>query len=142
MAAQQNYIPKILVVDDEMRIREGCRDVLSQEGFEVASADSGDKGLEMIAREHYDIILLDLMMPEKSGLDVLPQVKASHPDTVVIVITGYATVEHSIEAMKSGAFDFIPKPFSPEQLKMVVFKASSTPGHSRTLPRKSPACAD
>ncbi|MCG6911792.1 MAG: response regulator [Deltaproteobacteria bacterium] len=121
--AQQRYTPKILVVDDEKRIREGCRDVLSQEGFHVASAESGRKGLDMIAREHFDIILLDLMMPEISGLDVLPKVKVSHPDTVVIVITGYATIEHSIEAMKSGAFDFIPKPFSPEQLKVVVAKA-------------------
>jgi two-component system phosphate regulon sensor histidine kinase PhoR len=126
----QHYTPKILVVDDEMRIREGCRDVLSKEGFEVASADGGKKGLDMIAREHYDIILLDLMMPELSGLEVLPEVKASHPDTVVIVITGYATIEHSIEAMKSGAFDFIPKPFSPEQLKVVVSKAIE---HTRAL---------
>jgi len=126
----QQYIPKILVVDDEMRIREGCRDVLTQEGFEVASAESGKKGLDMIAREHFDIILLDLMMPEISGLEVLPEVKASHPDTVVIVITGYATIEHSIEAMKSGAFDFIPKPFSPEQLKVVVSKAID---HTRAL---------
>jgi len=126
----QHYTPKILVVDDEMRIREGCRDVLSQQGFEVASADSGKKGLDMIAREHFDIILLDLMMPEISGLEVLPEVKASHPDTVVIVITGYATIEHSIEAMKSGAFDFIPKPFSPEQLKVVVSKAIE---HTRAL---------
>ncbi len=130
MAAQQNYTPKILVVDDEMRIREGCRDVLTQEGFEVASADSGKKGLDMIAREHFDIVLLDLMMPEISGLEVLPEVKSSHPDTVVIVITGYATIEHSIEAMKLGAFDFIPKPFSPEQLKVVVSKAIE---HTRAL---------
>ena len=126
----QRYTPKILVVDDEMRIREGCREILTQDGFEVSSAESGEKGLEMIAREHFDIILLDLMMPEISGLDVLPEVKSSHPDTVVIVITGYATVEHSIEAMKSGAFDFIPKPFSPEQLKVVVSKAIE---HTRAL---------
>jgi len=126
----QRYTPKILVVDDEMRIREGCREILTEEGFEVSSAENGEKGLEMIAREHFDIILLDLMMPEISGLDVLPEVKSSHPDTVVIVITGYATVEHSIEAMKAGAFDFIPKPFSPEQLKVVVSKAIE---HTRAL---------
>ncbi|MBW2612740.1 MAG: response regulator [Deltaproteobacteria bacterium] len=122
-SGNQHYTPKILVVDDEMRIREGCQEILNQEGFEVSTADSGKKGLEMIAREHFDIVLLDLMMPEISGLDVLPEVKSSHPDTVVIVITGYATIEHSIEAMKAGAFDFIPKPFSPEQLKVVVSKA-------------------
>ncbi|MBC8394478.1 MAG: response regulator [Deltaproteobacteria bacterium] len=115
--------PKILVVDDEKRIREGCRLVLSEEGYEVALAETGDLGLKMIEEEHFDIILLDLMMPGLSGFDVLSHVKALHPDTVVIVITGYATVEHSIEAMKNGAFDFIPKPYSPAQLRVVVSKA-------------------
>jgi signal transduction histidine kinase/FixJ family two-component response regulator len=115
--------PKILVVDDEKRIREGCRLVLSEEGYEVAVAEAGDLGMKMIGEEHFDIILLDLMMPGLSGFDVLSHVKALHPDTVVIVITGYATVEHSIEAMKNGAFDFIPKPYSPAQLRVVVSKA-------------------
>jgi PAS domain S-box-containing protein len=117
------YIPKILVVDDERRIRESCHTVLTGQGYTVASAESGSQGLEMIGREHFDIILLDLMMPQMSGLDALPDIKADHPDTVVIVITGYSTVEHSIEAMKAGAFDFIPKPFSPKKLKVVVSKA-------------------
>ena len=117
------YIPKILVVDDEKRIRDSCHTVLTGEGYTVACAESGSQGLQMIGREHFDIILLDLMMPQMSGLDVLPDIKADHPDTVVIVITGYSTVEHSIEAMKAGAFDFIPKPFSPKKLKVVVSKA-------------------
>lgn len=115
--------PSILVVDDEERIRDGCQRVLVQDGFEVATADCGAKGLEMIERQHFDIILLDLMMPSISGFDVLAQVKAQHPDSTIIVISGYATVEHSIEAMKRGAFDFIPKPFSPEQLRLMVAKA-------------------
>ncbi|MBF0507590.1 MAG: response regulator [Deltaproteobacteria bacterium] len=114
---------RILVVDDEKRIREGCRKVLTQEGFEVAEAESGTISLEMIEREHFDVVLLDLMMPALSGFDVLTHIKAVHPDTTIIVISGYATVEHSIEAMKKGAFDFIPKPFSPEQLRVVVAKA-------------------
>ncbi|MGA8181558.1 MAG: response regulator, partial [Desulfobacterales bacterium] len=117
------FKPKILVVDDEKVIREGCRDVLSLEGFEVLLAENGEQGLEMIEKVHFDVVLLDLMMPGKSGFDVLSHIKALHPDTSIIVITGYATVEHSIEAMKSGAFDFIPKPFSPDQLRVVVFKA-------------------
>ena len=77
----------------------------------------------MIERRHYDIVLLDLMMPSLSGFDVLAHVKRLHPDTVIIVISGYATVENSIEAMKRGAFDFIPKPFSPEQLRVLTKKA-------------------
>jgi len=118
-----SFKPRILVVDDEKRIRDGCYKVLTQEGFEVARAETGELGIKMIEEAHYDIILLDLMMPGLSGFDVLAQVKALHPDTVIIVITGYATVEYSIEAMKKGAFDFIPKPFSPDQLRVVASKA-------------------
>jgi len=124
------YTPKILVVDDEKRIRDSCCTVLTQENYEVACAESGSTGLRKINEEYFDIILLDLMMPEMSGLDILPKIKENHPDTVVIVITGYSTVEHSIEAMKAGAFDFIPKPFPPKKLKVVVSKAIE---HMRAL---------
>jgi len=117
------FKPKILVVDDEKGIREGCREVLTLESFEVVLAENGELGLRMIEEEHFDVVLLDLMMPGISGFDVLSHIKALHPDTSIIVITGYATVEHSIEAMKNGAFDFIPKPFSPAQLRVVVSKA-------------------
>jgi PAS domain S-box-containing protein len=117
------FKPKILVVDDEKVIREGCHEVLTLEGFEVVLAKNGELGLNMIEKAHFDVILLDLMMPGLSGFDVLSHVKALHPDTSIIVITGYATIENSIEAMKKGAFDFIPKPFSPDQLRVVVSKA-------------------
>lgn len=127
---KDSFKPKILVVDDEKVIREGCYEVLTQEGYEVILAERGNHGLKMIEKEHFDIILLDLMMPGLSGFDVLSHVKALHPDTSVIVITGYATVENSIEAMKKGAFDFIPKPFSPDQLRVVVSKAIE---YTRTL---------
>ncbi len=123
ISEEKKYHEKILIVDDEKRIREGCSTILKQEGYAVACAKDGEQGLNMIANEHFDIILVDLMMPVLSGFDVLTQVKTHHPDTVVIVITGYATIEHSIEAMKKGAFDFIPKPFSPDQLRVVVSKA-------------------
>jgi two-component system, OmpR family, phosphate regulon sensor histidine kinase PhoR len=115
--------PRILIVDDEVRIRDACRAVLEEEGFEVALASDGEQCLAKIKERHFDIILADLMMPVLSGFDVLSQVRERHPDTVVIVITGYATVEHSIEAMKKGAFDFIPKPFTPDQLRGVVSKS-------------------
>jgi PAS domain S-box-containing protein len=97
--------------------------VLEEMGFEVALASDGGQGLEKIKERHFDIILVDLMMPVLSGFELLSQVREHHPDTVVIVITGYATVEHSIEAMKKGAFDFIPKPFTPDQLRAVVIKS-------------------
>lgn len=116
-------VPRILVIDDEERIRDACTMVLEEEGYELATADNGELGLKMIQEQHFDVILLDLMMPHLSGLEVLPQLKEQHPDTAVIVITGYATVEHSIEAMKKGAFDFIPKPFTPDQLRTIVAKS-------------------
>ena len=115
--------PRILVVDDETRIREACRLVLEEMGNDVVLAADGEQGLTLIRERHFDIILVDLMMPVLSGFDVLSEVRAQHPDTVVIVITGYATVEHSVEAMKRGAFDFIPKPFTPDQLRGVVAKS-------------------
>lgn len=115
--------PHILVIDDEQRIRDACRMVLKTMGFTVETASDGPQGLDLVEEKHFDILLLDLMMPNMSGFEVLSRVRDIDPDTVVIVITGYATLEHSIEAMKKGAFDFIPKPFTPDQLRAVVSKS-------------------
>jgi len=119
----QTYQPTILVIDDEKRIREGCYKILIKENCLVEMAENGESGLEMLAEKHYDIILTDLMMPGIGGMEVLAKVREQHPDSVSIVITGFATLEHSIEAMKKGAFDFIPKPFTPDHLRVVVSKA-------------------
>jgi len=117
------YGVKILVVDDEKRIRDACSTMLCNEGLEVAVAETGYDGLKKIEAEHFDVILLDLMLPGMRGLDFLTYVKGKHPDTLVIVITGYATLEHAVEAMKKGAYDFISKPFSPQDLRGVIGKA-------------------
>lgn len=117
------FKPRVLVVDDEERIQEACRRMLSDEGCEVEVAQNGAMGLEMIKQTHFDIVLLDLMMPGLTGMEVLSDIKSRHPDTVIIVITGYATLEHSIETMKKGAFDFLSKPFSPGELRTVISKA-------------------
>jgi len=119
----QTYQPTILVIDDEKRIREGCYKILIKENCVVEMAENGESGLKMLAEKHYDIILTDLMMPGIGGMEVLAKVREQHPDSVSIVITGFATLEHSIEAMKKGAFDFIPKPFTPDHLRVVVSKA-------------------
>jgi two-component system phosphate regulon sensor histidine kinase PhoR len=124
------YRTRILVVDDEKRIRDGCQSILSAEGFEVGVAENGYAGLAKIEEQHFDIILLDLMMPGLRGIDLLDHVKGKLPDTLIIVITGYATLEHAVEAMKKGAFDFISKPFSPEDLRAVIRKAIE---YNRTL---------
>lgn len=108
-----SFQPRVLVVDDEARIQAACKRLLTDEGCDVEIAENGIKGLKMIEEKHFDIVLLDLMMPGMSGLDVLTDLKARHPDTVVIVITGYATLEHSVETMKKGAFDFCPSLFPP-----------------------------
>lgn len=121
--SQPAYHTRVLVVDDEKRIRDGCRTILAGAGFDVGLAENGYAGLQKIEEEHFDIILLDLMMPGLRGIDLLEHVKARHPDTLVIVITGYATLEHAVEAMKKGAFDFISKPFSPEDLRAVIARA-------------------
>lgn len=135
-AMETLFTPRVLVIDDEKVIRGGCREVLAQEGYEVLLAESGEQGLKMIEKEHFDIILLDLMMPGLSGFDVLSHVKSLHPDTSIIVITGFATIENSIEAMKNGAFDFIPKPFSPDQLRVVVSKAIEHTGALKDIAKE------
>ncbi len=117
------FKPSVLVVDDEKRIRDVCIKMLTEEGHEADGAETAETGMRMIKNKHFDIVLLDLMMPGLSGLDALAQIRAMHPDTVVIVITGYATLEHSVAAMKKGAFDFISKPFSPGDLRIVITKA-------------------
>ncbi len=115
----------ILVIDDEQIMREGCSRILSKNGWSVVTADAGGRGLEEIQRspDRFDVILLDLMMPGMSGMEVLDRIRAIDSNLLVIVITGYATVESAVEAMKKGAYDFIPKPFTPDQLRLVVKRA-------------------
>jgi FixJ family two-component response regulator len=113
----------ILVVDDEESIREGSKRIISKMGCAVETADRGDTAIEMMAAKRYDIVLLDMKMPGTDGIDVLKHIMAKDESILVIVITGYATVEIAIEAMKTGAYDFIPKPFEPDQLRIVVNRA-------------------
>jgi len=113
----------ILVVDDEKIIRDGCVRVLSKEGWKVETAENGEQGLELIKRGSFNILLLDLMMPGVKGMEVLKKVREDFPHLIVIVITGYATIENAVEAMKNGAYDFIAKPFTPDQLRIVVGRA-------------------
>jgi len=113
----------ILVVDDEKIIRDGCERILLKEGWQVKTASSGAEGLEHLKASPFDLLLLDLKMPGLSGMEMLQQVKELYPEVIVIVITGYATVESAVAAMKAGAYDFISKPFLPDQLRIVVRRA-------------------
>jgi signal transduction histidine kinase/DNA-binding response OmpR family regulator len=113
----------ILVVDDERDIRDGSERILARKGYKVTKASNGEEALRCVEQTPFSIVLLDLKMPGMDGLEVLRLIRESHPDTLIIVITGYATIETAIEAMKRGAYDFMPKPFKPDQLRIVVDRA-------------------
>jgi signal transduction histidine kinase len=110
----------ILVIDDEVGMREGCRRALSPQGFHVDIAEHGVEGLHKLRQRPYDLILLDAMMPGMSGLELLERIRAHDPDTICVMITGYATVDLAAQAMKEGAHDFLPKPFTSDELLAVV----------------------
>jgi DNA-binding NtrC family response regulator len=115
---------KVLVVDDEQKMCEFLELVLSQDGHQVLAATSGEQALDIIkSNPDLDVIVTDLMMPKITGMEVLEEAKRMLPDTPVIMITGYSTVENAVQAMKAGAFDYLPKPFKVDEVKLVVKKA-------------------
>lgn len=111
---------KILVIDDEEVVLDSCTQVLSGPTCKVFTASNGEQGLRLVEELSPDLVFLDLKMPGLSGMEVLERIRAKYPLMVVIVITGYATVGSAVEAMKKGAFDFLPKPFSPEELRLIT----------------------
>ena len=111
---------RILVIDDEEGIREGCRRALEPQGFAVETAATLREGLRKIQEDDFDLVLLDVMMPDGRGIDLLAPIHQKDPDTVCVIITGYATVELAVEAIKRGAYDFISKPFTSDLLLMTV----------------------
>ncbi len=113
-------------MDDEESIRVGAERILARMDFNVFLASRGDEGLEILDREKPAIVLLDMKMSGMGGMEVLAKIREKDPSVLVIVITGFATIEAAIEAMKNGAYDFIPKPFEPDQLRIVVNRACET----------------
>jgi DNA-binding NtrC family response regulator len=114
---------KLLVVDDELVICKSCEKILRRAGHEVVSVTSGRQALEMLERESFDVIFTDLKMVDVGGMEVLQTVRQKYPNTVVVVITGYATIASAVETMRSGAFDYLPKPFTPTELMAVLDRA-------------------
>jgi two-component system sensor histidine kinase/response regulator len=110
----------LLVIDDEEAIRDSCQQVLRKAGYNCHTAIDGIEGLRLVNQIGPDLVLLDLMMPGIDGLEALKQIRRNHENIVCIVITGYATIESAVDAMKRGAFDFLPKPFTPEELRLIV----------------------
>ena len=111
---------RILIVDDEMGIREGCKRALSEELYQVDCAEDGILGFQKVKKNQYDLILVDLMMPGIGGLDLIQKVHDIDPEIIMVVITGHASIDTAVEATKRGAYDYLPKPFSPEALTALV----------------------
>jgi len=113
----------LLVIDDERSVCISCQRILEEEGYAVEYTLSGQEGVRKAAEGRWDAVLLDLKMPDMPGMEALARIRGANPEQPVIIITGYATIQTSIEAIKRGAFDYIPKPFTPEELALSVSKA-------------------
>ncbi|MGD2086916.1 MAG: response regulator [Candidatus Aminicenantes bacterium] len=110
----------VLVIDDEESMRDSCSQVLIKDGHHVETAENGTIGLDKIKTSTPDLVLVDLKMPGISGMEVLEAIKLIDPTIVAIVITGYANLESAINAFKRGAYDFLPKPFTPDELRIII----------------------
>src|ERR1700726_3920662 len=113
----------ILVVDDEIEIREGLEALLTPEGFEVTPADTGEAGLALLEEKPFDLLLLDVSLPDRNGLDLLREIRRRDPDLSVVLITAYGSIDMARAAFKSGAMDYITKPWSNDELLAQVAQA-------------------
>ncbi len=115
---------RILVIDDERTLRESCATVLKMDGFNVTLVGRGEEALETVKRRQFDIILVDLYMSQVSGMEILRATLEHHKETIVVVMTGNPSVSTSIEALRAGAWDYLPKPFSATHLQVLIGRAS------------------
>src|SRR6266576_3644847 len=117
---------RILVADDEHTLRETCANVLRLEGYQVTVCGRGQEALDVLKRTPFDIVLADLFLAQVDGLTLLRTALATHAETLVIVMTGNPSIESSIEALRQGAWDYLPKPFSAEHLQITMGRAAHT----------------
>ncbi|MGD9157360.1 MAG: response regulator [Desulfobacteraceae bacterium] len=113
----------ILIVDDEINVCMGCQRIFDEQGFKSNYALSGMEGLKKAESEDFNLVITDMKMPDISGLEMIKRLKQMKPDVAVVMITGYASVQSAVEAMKYGAVDYIPKPFRPDEILTVVHEA-------------------
>ena len=119
----ESFAGSILVVDDDADIREVLTDRLESLGYRIFAAETAKLGLELLERQNPQLVLLDIEMPDMNGIDMLREIRRSEHDVTVVMITAYGTIERAVEAMKEGAYDFIPKPFEPDHIALIVAKA-------------------
>jgi len=122
MRNEKNNNYDILIVDDEPLIRESLYEILRIDGYNAHMAESGEVAMEIIRRQKIDIVITDMKLPKMSGLAVLHEIKECSADTEVILVTGYGSVESAVEAMKTGAYDYITKPINDNEIKIVIGK--------------------
>ena len=115
--------PKILVVDDELSHRKMLEAVLSAEGYEIDQAEDGQMAIEQVVQRFYDLILMDIRMGRVGGIEALKKIKQISPGIPVIIMTAYASVNTAIDALKSGAYDYLTKPLDIDELKILIEKA-------------------
>ena len=113
----------ILIIDDEVKLLERLKQLLSTGGYEITLAENGRKGLQALQKRHFDLVITDLVMPEGSGAGIMDYLKKHCPETLLIVITGHASVESAINALRTGAYDYLIKPFRAEVVKRAVKRA-------------------
>ncbi len=133
--SQDGVKPVILVVDDEETIRFCLKEALEVEGYKVQTEDNGENSLRLIQKMIPDLVILDLKMPGMNGLDLLREIKSYDQNILVILLTGHASVDSAVNAMKAGAFDYLEKPFKMEHIKVVIEKALSTQSLMREVLR-------
>jgi len=126
---------RVLIVDDEHTLRESCASVLGVEGFTVSMAGKGDEARMMLKRQSFDIVLLDLHMGHVSGMELLEVCLEANPETIAIIMTGNPSVQSSIEALRAGAWDYLPKPFAANHLQILIGRAA----HAVLVARESRA---
>ncbi len=116
-------IPRILIVDDELHVRESLAHWFTEDGYEVEAAGSGSEALSLLGKNSYDVIVSDIKMPKMDGLELLGRVRKKDENVAIILVTAYASVDTAVHALKEGAYDYLVKPFDPEELSRIVAKA-------------------
>jgi DNA-binding NtrC family response regulator len=127
---------KVLVVEDDRTLREGCLSVLQHDGYNVSATGRGDEALKLVQSRKWDVVLCDLYMTPVTGMEILKAALANHPETLFVIMTGNPSVSSSIEALRAGAWDYIPKPFNASHLQIMLGRAANATAVSRAAWRR------